>query len=281
MRNLSAKERALAQLLGGGVNSFDNSADAPVVSPQNPALMKSKGNPSFEAQFDVNFLIFYTTEVAGVYTLKTPAQVLAAGLNAKFPAFLFGNSDYSGGFAKLRQQYPVLNGWVMGTPFVYGTQTPHDSFGPTDNTINSQFVTGDLIIPFTVIAAGPVNWSAFVVVRCTQVAYGTLLGALSSDKFIMNMIRYVMADTTAVGLAQYSNQIGVFKQTLFGKFDSDYASPNSFKMPENQQTGIIDIPLVKGIDKQIALATYINYDAPNVLWSIFVDSVNKLDYAPQ
>jgi hypothetical protein len=85
-----------------------------------------------------------------------------------------------------------------------------------------------------------------------------------------------MADTTPVGLAQLNNNISITKQSLFGKFDSDFISPNSFKVPEQQQNGIIDIPLVKGIDKQTALSTYVNFDATNVQWSIFVQQVDKI-----
>jgi hypothetical protein len=106
------------------------------------------------------------------------------------------------------------------------------------------------------------------------VAYATLLTALSSDRFVLNMIRYVIPDTTLI--AQYSNNIGLFRQSLFGKFNSDYMSPNSFKKPEQQQNGLIDIPLKKGIDKETSMGMYINYTCIELSWSIFVWTVKKL-----
>jgi len=134
-----------------------------------------------------------------------------------------------------------------------------------------------LIIPFY-SDQGATTYCAFVIVRCTQVGYGTLLDALNSDRFIMNLLRYVMSDTSAVGLAQYNNNVAIVKQSLFGKFDQDWVSPTSFKMPEQFQTGIIDIPIEKGVDKQVELATYVNYDAVTVQWSLFVNYLEKLAF---
>jgi len=225
-------------------------------------------------------LLYFTENGAGVYTLKTAAQILAAQptLATKLPSFLFGHADYAGGFSRLKAAFPVAV-WTYGIPFVYGTgdTRPGCTFSVYDATVTAQLTAGDLVQPFTATLGG-VNYVALSVIHCNQVAYGTLLDSLGSDMFQMNMIRYIMADTSAVGLAQYQNNINIFKQSLFGKFDSDFVSPNSFKLPEQMQDGVIDIPLVKGIDKQIALATLINYDTPNVQWSVFVSMVNKLSY---
>jgi len=103
-----------------------------------------------------------------------------------------------------------------------------------------------------------------------------LLDALNSDSFVTNMLRYIISDTSAVGLAQYENNVKTLRQSLFGKSTDDFVSPNSFKLPEQQQAGIIDIPLVFEVDKAAALGTYVNYDVVNIQWSIFVKQVNKL-----
>jgi len=276
----------LRRHLQGRTDAFENYADAQAtvdqpaaVAPNRTQLMATQGNPAFTAQFDVSLKLLYFTENAGVYTLKTAAEILAAQatLATKLPHFVFGNTDYQGGFARLHSAVQ-LSVWAYGIPFIYGAVTiPASSFSNFDANVNAQLVVGDLVQPFTATLGG-VNYVALSVVRCTQVAYGTLLQALSSDMFQMNMIRYIISDTTAVGLAQYQNNINIFKQSLFGKFDSDFVSPNSFKLPEQMQDGVIDIPLVKGIDKQIALAVQCNYDVPNVQWSLFVAMVNKLAY---
>lgn len=269
----------LMAALASRSNAYESHADAPAaVNPAATRLGSVSGNPTFAAQFDVQFLLKYFSVVGGVYTSLTAAQLLAAqpGLANQLPAFLFGNSDYAGGFKKLKSLFPLTN-WEYGNSFVYGKDFPNSFYGALDATAKNSLIYGDLVQTFY-YEAGATDYVAFCIVRCTQVGYATLLDALNSDMFTLNTIRYILSDTSAAGLEQYNNNINIMKQSLFGKFDSDFVSPNSFKLPEQQQTGIIDIPLVKGIDKQVALATMIEYDVTNVQWSLFVRSVNKLDY---
>lgn len=278
----SDHDRAIMARLHGGTDHADGPA---AVNPAATRLTPQVGNPGFVAQFDVNILLKYFTVAAGfggAYTNITAAALLAAQptLATKLPAFVFGESDLAGGFARLRAQFPVTI-WAYDTPFVYGRDSGAAVAGlgavQASAGATAQLIVGDLVIPFFA-SLGGVSYVAMVIVRCTQVGYGTLVDSLSSDTFKLNMLRYIMTDVTAVGLAQYVNQITIFKQSLFGKNASDYVSPNSFKIPEQQQTGIIDIPLKKGIDKQVAYATYVNYDAVSVQWSLFVEVVDKLVY---
>lgn len=270
-------------------NAFEASrgrsyADAPAaVNPAATQLAAAQGNPGFAAQFDVQFLTKFWSIVTatGVATSKTAAQILVSDptLATQLAVFLFGNSDFAAGFARAQQAYPLSGGWTYGIPFIYGKTPPFLNLTAliADATVQAQLRRGDLVIPaFFVNGANTIV--ATTIVRCNQVGYGTLLDALNSDRFIINMVRYIMSDTTAVGLAQYNNQIGIYKQSLFGKFDSDFISPTSFKMPEQMQDGIIDIPIEKGIDKQIIVGTYQNYDAVSIQWSVFVSTVDKLAF---
>jgi len=264
-------------------NSFErNNADGPAaVNPAATQLASMKGNPGFAAQFDIQFLLKYFTlvDATGVYTASTAAAVAAAvpALATQLAVFLYGNSDFASGFKKLQQSFPVQGGWRYGIPGIYGKNLFRINGSFIDANVEAQLQIGDLVQPFF-FDAGATTYVCLAIVRCTQVGYGTLLDSLNSDRFIMNMVRYIMADTTAVGLAQYNNNIFIMKQSLFGKFDSDFVSPQSFKMPEQFQPGIIDVPIKKGIDKQVALATYINYDAVTVQWSLFVEYVEKLAF---
>lgn len=265
------------------VNSFERShADAPVaVNPAATQLAATRGNPGFAAQFDVEFLLKYFTVVTatGVATVQTPAQIVAAeaSLATKLSAFLYGNSDYASGFKRLQQAFPLNGGWIYGTPGIFGKDLFRVNGFFFDATIEGLLQRGDLVMPFYFVD-GANTLLGLSIIRCSQVGYGTLLDSLNSDRFIMNMIRYIMSDTSAVGLAQYNNNIFIMKQSLFGKFDSDFVSPQSFKMPEQFQPGIIDVPIKKGIDKQVALGTYINYNVENTQWSLFVEYVEKLAF---
>ena len=277
---LTPKEKQLRDQLIAKSNNYDSfegyfeHADAPVVAPNSGGgtqLLASKGNPAFTAQFDTQIFLQYYTLTGGAYTPIDPAS-LDSSLKNKLPVFLFGHADFAAGFAKMQAQYPVV-GWTYGTPGIYGK----DYFTPYafDANVIANLHLGDMVIPFTSAApGGGTTTLALVVVRCTQVAYGALLQSISSDRFVMNMIRYVLPDLTQ--LSQYSQQLGVYYQSLFGKFDSDTLSPNSYKKPEQLQNGIIDIPLKRGIAKQDALALYINYTNVEIDLSFFVYSVDKV-----
>jgi hypothetical protein len=276
---MTRAEQALRQELNNSVDSleqyFENNADAPVITqrPSGAKLAAVKGNPQFSAQFDVSFSLLYFTVVTatGVYT-KIAAAGLNAALQTQLPMYLFGNSDFASGFANIRKQFP-LNTWVHGRPGIFGK----DDFSEYafDATVTATLIPGDLVIPFTSALPGAGTTTVGLsVVRCSQVSYGTLLDALNSDRFVMNMIRYNIPDVTKIG--QYTNNIGMFNLSLFGKFGTDYISPNSYKKPEQQQNGFIDIPLKMGIAKQDSLGMYINYDCINITWSVFVWTVRKV-----
>jgi hypothetical protein len=284
-RRLTNAEMQLNEMLNNNVDSFESyfeseHADAPIAAPQtvagagSPRVSKMKGNPLFSAQFDIQFILKYFTIVTatGVAT-EVAAAALNAGLKTKLPLFLFGNSDFASGYKKLREQFPLSGGWSYGNPIVYGRdETPAN----WDATITNQLLLGDLVIPVTSALPGAGTTTlGLSIVRCNQVAYGTLLDALNSDRFVMNMIRYVLDDATKT--AQFSQNINFCKQSLFGKFNLDYLSPNSYKKPEQYQNGIIDVPAGWGIDKQKALASFVNYDCVGMTWSIFVNMISKVE----
>lgn len=255
-----------------GLIDHANGNDLPMVAPNNATLGQGIGNPQFIAQFDITMRQLFFTVNAGVYTQVTQAAVIAAqpSLNTKLSAFLFGQSDFNAGFPKLRSLFP-LNVWAYDNPFIYGIGQQATLFGELDATIKAQLEVGDLVIPFTATLGG-VDYLAVQVIHCDQVGYGSLLAALSSDNFTTNMIRYVLP---AADIAQYQNNIRMIRQSLFGKSSDDKTSPNSFKIPEQQQDGIVDVPLRKLFDKESSLGTYINSGILSVQWSIFVSSVVK------
>lgn len=271
--------RQLQEMLYSNVDAYErNNADENMPM-QTTALNPGKDNPPFDAQFDLQVLIKYFSVAAGVYTLRTAAYMLAnaAALctDAALAFFIFGVSDFEGGFKKIKGQFQLAN-WTYGNPFIYGPGTyPATTLGVLDATALAQLQLGDLIQPATATNGG-VTYTALTIVRCTNVAYGTLLKATSSDSFVANRIRYIQNDTSAAGLTQYNNAINWFKLTLFGKMDTDNLSPTSMKSPDQFQSGIIDINIVKSVNKEIAFGSYLNYDAVSIQWSIFVKQVNKL-----
>ena len=274
MNKLTRGERAIMNQINNSADAFDN-ADLPVtVAPNKSMLGAIGGNPAFDAQFDVTVLQKYYTVVTatGVYTQVT-AATLTAALKTKLAFFLFGQADFTSGYKNIRSYFPIDSNWMFAYVGVYGK----DDFSALafDATVTANLVEGDLVLCWTsALPGGGTTSLATVIIRCTQVAYGTLLASSHSDVFYMNYIRYIIPDTTVI--AQYSNNIGLIFQSLFGLGKQNWVSPNSFKRPDQQQTGIIDIPLSQGIDKQQCLASYINYDCIELSLSIYVRAINKL-----
>jgi hypothetical protein len=278
-------ESQLRNILRNNVDAFEanNADDAPMnaVGAQ-ASLQATKGNPSFDAQFDLQIITKYFSVAAGAFTLRTAAYMLAnaaaLATDAALSFFIFGQADFASGFKKIRSRYPLAS-WSYGSPFIYGSGsyfvTVNNVLTVLDATAIAQLQTGDLVIPYYATNGG-VFYVAFVIVRCTNVGYGTLLAATNSDSFVLNRIRYIQNDTSAAGLNQFSNAIGWYKQSLFGKADEDSITPNSQKPPEQFQAGIIDVPIVKAITKEISFGSSLNYDAVSLQWSIFVKTVNKL-----
>lgn len=251
-------------------------AQAPIISNKGTPteLRASPGNPLFTAQFDLTFRTRYYTLTSGSYTLiADPTTGLDAALRNSLPFFVFGTNDFAAGFAFLQSQYPINSNWAYGTPFIWTGQATELAL---DATVFNDLQKGDLVIPFTsALPGGTTSTLALNIVRCGNVAYGTLLDSANSDRYIMNGIRYVIDDTTQ--LTQFTNQIGLFDLSLFGKFDSDRVSPNSFKKPEQFQNGIIDIPIEYGIDKHKAMAFYNQFSNLDQSWSVFVTAVMKIE----
>jgi hypothetical protein len=283
-RGLSYSDRQLLNNLHRNVDAFERNnadGDAPMQS-VGMQIMSGKGNPPFDAQFDIQILIVYFTVSAGAWTLRTAAYMLSNAATlataGALAFFTFGQSDYQGGYKKIQSQFPLAL-WVYGAPFAYGKDYAWSNVNGVetalDATAAAQLQRGDIVLPFSATTGG-VNYQALVILRCVNVAYSTLLAATNSDAFIVNRIRYIQNDTSAAGLAQYNNAIYWFKQSLFGKFDQDSITPNSQKPPDQYQAGIIDVGMLKNITKEIAFGSYLNYDAVSLQWSIFVKNVNKL-----
>lgn len=270
-RRMYRSEAEMLRHLNGNVQAYEMADEQAPSNRMGSAfgVEKAKYNPKFSAQFDIEFVQKYFTVAAGVYT-EVAAAAINAALKTKLPAFLFGNSDFAGAFVRLRQQFVLTGGWVYEDAFIAGKDVARSSFGNFSANALAVLVPGDLVL-VTTSTVGGVNTVGLSIIRSSQVSYGTLLGSLVSDLFTINLIRYVSTD-----LNQFKNDIKVFDQSLFGKTLTDFISPNSWKVPEQQQNDLIDIGITKKVTKETAFATFKNYDVVSFTWSIFVDVVTKL-----
>lgn len=269
-------ENELMRALQMNANSYEsyeraNSADAPILKPN---AIPTKGNPRFDAQFNLNVSLRFFSEAAGVYT-PVAFGALPATLQTQLFAFIFANADFSSGYAKMQSQFPLSGDWVYDVPFVFGTTQPESVFSAWSATVKAQYRFGDLIIPYSAVVGGT-NYIGIVSIRSGQVPFGTLLDSTNSDTFDITMIRYVVPTNGATDLAQYTNEISLSTLTLFGKYNSDTVDPNSYKTPEQMQDNIIDIAVEFPINKMQGLAVPINFNVSGFQWNIFVVNIKKL-----
>ena len=68
-RNRTRTVQNLYEALARQSNAYENYADAPIaVNPAATNLTPQVGNPTFEAQFDIQFLLYYITVSTDRYT---------------------------------------------------------------------------------------------------------------------------------------------------------------------------------------------------------------------
>lgn len=244
----------LEQVAGGGMSTS---------SGINASIAQVRGNPMFKAQFDLNAKIVYTK--GGVVIV---AADLDATLKQSLPIFVFGNSDFAGGFAKGYQLLPSPSAWGENQIGVYGRGfTVGAAVGAALNVKK-----GDLIFLFEKTIGADV-YAAYISLTCEQVAYATLLDSISSDLFKLNNIRYSVPNGSE---SQFGNNLSIIKQSLFGKVANDFVSPQAFQNSMDFQKNIIDVPLNIGVDKNLVIGTYIDYNVPSFRWTCFVAATQKL-----
>ncbi len=247
---------------------------ADVANPESEAN-RIKGNPIFAATFNIKLLTRYFTLNTGSYTAIAAASLNAA-LKNSLPFFIFGNSDYQSGFRNVQGEFPLNTNWAYGIAGVVG----RDEFTALafDATVLAELQTGDLVIPFTSALPGTGTTTlALNILRCSEVAYGSILGAIASDRFQLNGARYVLVDKTKQ--AQYANQWLFGKLSVFGKFEKDSLTPNDYKKPEQFQDGIVDVPIVEkwgSVDKHLIWGLFNDFDNINSSITLYSPQVRKL-----
>lgn len=115
-----------------------------------------------------------------------------------------------------------------------------------------------------------------VIVTCSTIGYGALLSSLQTDTVKVAKIRYTISDVTK--LAQYLNPVDFFKKSLFGKSDNDSLTPDTYRVPSQNQTGLLDIDTQFFIDKDFVLIPSIGaYTNFTVGLNMFVADYKKLN----
>jgi hypothetical protein len=283
-----AEKRLYRQLSGANSLEVLPGGQVSKSSGINAQINQIVGNPAFKAEITLQFFARYYDQAL----VGTPvASVPLAAQQTNLPVYVFGNIDFASNFTRARQLVPGGAGhiwndmkWLTGgSGEVDYNPLPHAA-AAVDNAVGSiffnQVLPGDLlyIVPMVgyVAAAAGTTEAAEVIIRCPNVPYMSLLNALSSDLFTLNMIRYVVP---AANVAQLAQQITLIKSSLFGKTSTDSIDPQTFVTPGTFQPQISDIPLTIPVDKNLIIATNMIYTAVVPIqfsWTLTVESINKL-----
>lgn len=266
------------ELLPGGQSSVSKSLGA--------SLSAIKGNPPFKGEVALQISVkYYSQGVAGT-PVDTAPSALPTALKTQYPVYFFGKGDLRANYAKA-SSLVNLAAWdedkmsvIVGGQNAQSVIYP-DSANPTTpyaigSVVNNRLAKGDvlLVIPMSGFTAGASATTviAEVLIHCNNVAYSTMIDALASDILGINMIRYTVDPSQT---SQLNNQIEIIKQSPLGKTSSDSLDPNTYITGQTFNNNISDIPINLPVDKNLGLATLVNYDVVSFTWTVTFLYVNK------
>lgn len=233
------------------------------------SIAYAKGNPLTKTEITLLIDLFFYDVIGGGWIL---APALPPALQTSLPTYIFGLTDYYGGYLKLRNLVPSIGGWnnlvAFGTSMgIYGY-----NLLPVIAPAFGILEMGDMFMQF--VSPGGLFFG-FVRVRCQNVSYGTFLNSFVSDLITINTIRYIVP---GANVNQFVNPLIFGYQSLFGKVTTDSIDPRLFITPKDFQQQIADIPVNLPIDKNMMLGFQTSVFCQNSSWVLFVEKVEPLTY---
>jgi hypothetical protein len=203
---------------------------------------------------------------------------LPVALQTTLPAYIFGLTDFYGGFPKANTILPPGLGWFRsGFNQVADCGIVGYTFVPTFGVAPlPPYVNGDLVMMFwDVLPGGIPNFIAWVVIHCNNVAYGTFLNSFVSDLITIDLIRYIVP---IANINQLANPVFFGTQSLFGKTKFDSIDPRMYITSRDFQQQIADIPVNLPIDKTLMTGFQLDVFCQQVSWVLFVKKVEPLTH---
>ncbi len=226
---------------------------------------KLRGKPGFKAEILISVRLYFANAGGVIVPGALPAQ-----LQIPIPLYLFGLTDFYGGYARSQVVLPIANpNWILWINEIITNPGafPRPAFIPF-------LQTGDMVMYYQINILG-VFWWALLVVRCNNVAYGTFLHSFSDDLIVLNLIRY---SVPLLNLNQLDNTLNFATQSLFGKYVSDTIDPKMYITNQTFNQNIADIPVSLPIDKTLIMGTYINFDCPEVTFLLTIQKIKSLRF---
>jgi hypothetical protein len=219
------------------------------------------GNPATKTEISLQVSLFYTAAGVQVFPAALPAA-----LQTSIPVYLFGLTDFYGGYFKSRLITPQIPTWVYTGSVIVGYNTMIGFGVPGANIF-----PGDLLTQYV----EPGGITASIIVHCNNIAYGTFLNSFVSDLITIDSIRYIVP---IANVNQFINPVIISQQTLFGKVNSDSIDPRMYITSRDFQQQISDLPMNLPIDKSIMIGLQMDVFCPAFSWVLFVKKVESLTH---
>jgi len=216
----------------------------------------------------------FITDVNGVIV-----DLVTSGWYAKLPFILFGNYDFSSGFATGFKLLPVIRDAVRGnyTPiylcsFVQGLGSPLAflTFGGGSN-IQDEIQNGDVVHLFTDDFQNP-NWFGWVILHSGFAPYAGIVNNLRSDVLKIKQINMLPSGPSLAVNAQYDQELTVIKLSPTGDYKKTGVTPSRFKNPNYAQNDLVAMPVNLSIDQFQEIGSYITVPIESINFSLQIKS---------
>lgn len=237
------------------------------------------GNPLTKTEISLQIQLRYFDHTGAEIAIGA----LPAFMQTSYPVYLFGLTDFYGGYSKERTLintvYPSsLDINILPKDFEQWGIFGYTLTGYVNAFVNAVTQYGDFIYytGFATPLAPPLNEIGVLVkIHCNNVTYGTFLNSFVSDLITINTLRLIVP---IANINQYLNPLIFGYQTLFGKTFSDSVDPRMYITSTDFQQQIVDIPINLPIDKAVMLGYQLNYNCQNMSIILFVEKVEPLTH---
>lgn len=225
----------------------------------------------------------YYTDTDGVILAKANAAVLAAGLNIKFPFYMFGAFDKSGGYKiGVQALAPKVPAFYLES-FVNGAGASSLSIlgSPSGlNEIQGKLNIGDIVHVFTDSFSAPSVY-VWLVQSSNAVPIAAIIDNTKTTQddnsvgaLTVNEFRYLtLPNTVILAGAQYNEPIRVVEVDNIGDFKSRDVLPSKFRGPMLGLNNVVNIKLKFPVTQFYELATYFLYDTDTIQFTFIIEQV--------
>jgi len=241
-------------------------------------LSQIVGNPLFKAEITLQITTFFGEWNGANYVQIAPAA-LPAFVQFPFPVYIFGLTDFYGGFSACRRLF-LSSAWDINQGSQFGIFNYNYYFRVVGTAIPPFLMPlledGDLVMCISQMGWSgipPNLYSVFIRVHCNNIAYGTFLHSFASDLIYVNNMRLFV---DPAGINQYANPLIFGYQTLFGKLRSDSVSPRMYQLPSEPQNAIVDIPVKYPVDKNLMIVIPMDIFCQRLDLTLFVEKIEPL-----